>query len=166
MKAFSVLLAVLFFAGISSSSNAGDVEINWSHPEKYTDVQPNSTSTTKKYRQRVIKELTTHLDTLAADKLPADYHLKITVTDVDLAGYIDFENGHQLRIVRDVDLPRIKLKYQLVKGDKSVGEAEANLKDMSFLRHINNKLNTTESFFYEKRLLSEWFKKTIEPLAK
>ncbi len=165
MKAFSVLLAVLFFAGISSSSYAGDVEINWSHPEKYTDVQPNSTSTREKYRQRVIKELTTHLNALAADKLPAGYHLKITVIDVDLAGYIDFEKGNLQRIVREADFPRIKLNFQLLKGDKVLAKGEENLRDLNFLRTNNYKFRLA-SFYYEKRLLSDWFDKSIEPLTK
>ncbi len=164
MKLFSLFIPALLFATLSPTLIAGDVEIKWDHPNKFTDIQPDSSSTRKKYQQHVFKVLGTHLEKLGADGLPQGYHLKITVKNVDLAGYIDFGNGNLQRIVRDVDFPRIKLTFQLVKDHKLVKEGKANLKDMSFLHRVN-KINNNEAFYYEKRLLSEWFKKSIVPLA-
>ena len=166
MKFFTLIIPLLLFTTLSSSLIAGDVDIKWEHPKKYTDIFPNSSSNRKKYRQHVMQALSTHLDKLASEKLPSGYHLKITVLDIDLAGYIDFDRGYSQRIVREVDFPRIKLVYQLIKDQKVIRESKADLKDMNFLRHINSKFKNTESFYYEKRLLSDWFNQSIVPLTK
>ena len=165
MKIFTLFFLALLLTTLSSSLFAGDVDIKWEHPEKYTDIQPSNTSTRKKYQQHIFMELTTYLNKLASTRLPKGYHLKITVTDLDLAGYIEFGPGELQRIVRDIDFPRIKLNYQLIKDKKVLADDKTILKDMNFLHHINT-FNNNISFYYEKRLLKEWFKKTIEPLAK
>lgn len=164
MKKFALFFPALLFTTLSTPLFAGDVDIKWDHPEKYTDIQPSNAYSRKQYQQHVFKALTTHLNKLASEQLPQDYHLKITVTDLDLAGYIEFGLGELQRIVRDIDFPRIKLNYQLIKDKDVVGKGKVILKDMNFLRHVD-RIHNNVSFFYEKRLLDEWFKKTIKPLT-
>ncbi len=150
---------------LSPALFAGQATIKWDHPEKFSDIQPNSSTTRMRFQKRVLADLSKYIQNLSAKKLPEDYKLSILVKDIDLAGYIQLHNSNLQRVVRDVDIPRIKLTYKLSKGSQIVQQGNAKLTDLNFLRSSNYKFRNT-SFYYEKKLLSDWFNKSIEPLTK
>ena len=87
--------------------------------------------------------------------------LRVTVTDVDMAG--DFEPWRgprfdDVRIVKDIYPPRIELRFRLLDANGSVlREGERTLRDSAFL--MRDGAHETDSLRFEKRLLDQWLRK-------
>ena len=155
-KCLSVILISL---GMLGSSEAAQVKINWQDPDKYTDIRPTN-ETKDAFRQRLFEALDeVFLDNAKA--LPENYLLEINVTNLDLAGDTNVlhpNNGHDIRLVKDIYWPRMSLQFSL-KNDTGavVSEGKANLSDMSFL--FTHRIVTSHTGFeYEERMINNWFK--------
>lgn len=153
------LLALAFGTG---AALAGEAKVTWQDPDNYTDVQPTN-ETKAGFQARVFRSLDEAFDSLA-QKLPDGYNLQVTVTDLDLAGQVKpmrSPGGQDIRVVKDIDWPRISFSYILSdqKGQQ-VAAGQENLKDMNFRSGIN--IDTSDSFYYEKKLLRNWFNKQQE----
>ena len=98
-----------------------------------------------------------------AEQLPKDYKLNVEFTDLDLAGDVRYGGMDEIRVVKPIYFPRIKLDYSLTDKDGTVlsKDTDVELKDMGFMDKI--KMGRDESFYYEKRLLTEWFGEQILP---
>jgi hypothetical protein len=150
-----------------TSENDSRVEVEWVEPKKYTDLRDRNFST-ERFRKHVFSTLEEHLAELA-EELPEGQHLKMKVTDVDLAGRVEpgsfsglVATHDNIRIMRDIDIPRMKFEYTLVDSAGAVlKQEEVHIKDMNYL-------NTTRSFMrsrpfsYEKQMLTRWFEKNFE----
>jgi len=142
---------------------AANVSVAFVHPEKYTDAGYSHSFASERDRAEVQRDIEQHLQRLAERGLPASDALKIEVLDIDLAGHFEpfrFRNGPDVRIVRDITLPRIKLRYTLTRGDQLVASAEENLSDMNFLMS-GNRYSSGDRLRYEKAMLDDWFEKRI-----
>ena len=163
MKKILSMLVVLCSFTVVSNAGAAEIEIEWFEPENYRDVKPASGGKSS-FQKRVFSELTEHLTELAA-KLPETQTLKIKVTDVDLAGDIRYmvgPNNQTLRVVDDLYFPRMEFSYQVLDSNQKVLKSgDENIKDMSFNSGIQRS-KSTESYHYEKQLLSDWFNDTFE----
>lgn len=141
-----------------------EVEVNWENPEKYRDVRPSNQSS-KRFRETTFKRIDEYVSELAMS-LPDNKKLIITVSDLDLAGrvwpasFVGFgHSGSDVRLIKDIDIPRIDFTYQLVdQAGSIVQEAEVKLKDMAFLQR-SNRLFRSEPLRYEKNMLRNWFNK-------
>ncbi len=137
-------------------------EVEWLEPKKYTDVRSGNMSRTK-FRKHVMKELDEHLQELA-EGLPEGQSLRIKVTDLDLAGRVEpgrfsglVNTFEEIRILRDIDIPRIDFSYELLdEAGVVVKTEEVELKDMNYLRNVRIS-RRDQPYAYEKRMLSEWF---------
>ena len=137
---------------LSVQAWSATTEITWEKPEKYTDVRPANESRVK-FRERTFKALDEYFAKLA-----------ITVTNLDLAGQVwpssfVFGNatGTDVRIVKRVDIPRIKFSYTLTnEAGKVVKSADVDLKDMGFLDNPRTFTQNTH-LGYEKAMIKEWF---------
>lgn len=159
-KVKAALSLIISFALIAPSAMAADVEVKWIKPDKFRDVRASNNESRKRFLERTIKQFETHFAKMA-EELPANQTLKIEVTDVDLAGDVNYGGIDRIRIVKDIYFPRIEFSYELVNADQSsVISGEETLKDMSFLRGNNLKYRN-DSLGYEKKLLDEWFKATF-----
>lgn len=146
------------------------VNIKWIKPKSFTDVK-NASFSSSKYRKHVFKQLEKHFDKLS-QTLPLGQSLVINVTDLDLAGrvepggYSGFSGGlDDVRIMRTIDIPRIKFEYQLVDtAGKLIKSEQINLKDMNYL-DTGYSVKRNRPFAYEKKMLSKWFKKNFEQSA-
>ncbi len=165
MKPTLSILAAFVLSTATPLLSAATVNVEFSNPEKYSDIDYYNGSRVK-FRERLFKELKSYLSEEASKILPENYQLSLKVTNIDLAGRYDFVRNEHIRIVRDIDFPRLKFSYQLTKGEQSIDQKEVYLKDMSFLRH-NQHLSriSRESFYHEKKLLKDWLKKEIKPLV-
>jgi hypothetical protein len=144
----------------SYSVSAAEVEVTWTHPEKYSDVDAGEEHR-KKFKERTFKSFEKHFAKLA-EKLPEQQTLIFDVTNVDLAGDVHYGGIKRIRVIKDIHFPRMKFSYQLVNADKSVAKsAEISLKDMSFLMTSNMKYRN-KSLGYEKEMLDDWFNKTFK----
>ena len=144
-------------------ATAANVSVAFVHPEKYADAGYSHSFASERDRAEVQRDIEQHLQRLAERGLPASDALKIEVLDIDLAGHFEpfrFRNGPDVRIVRDITLPRIKLRYTLTRRDQLVASAEENLSDMNFLMSAN-RYSSGDRLRYEKAMLDDWFEKRI-----
>lgn len=159
VKTFAVLMSLSIF---TVPAFAGQAEIDWVEPDKFTDIRPGNESRSN-MQKRVFKELEQHFSELAA-KLPEGQTLKISVTNLDLAGDIRYmvgPNNATIRVVEDLYFPKMKFDYQLINSDKSIiSTAKADIKDMSFNMGVRSSMNS-EAFHYEKNMIDDWFYKTF-----
>ena len=142
------------------------VSVKWIEPKSFTDVKERNFSNAK-YRKHVFSQLEKHLDKLAKE-LPQGQSLMVSVTDVDLAGsfepasFIGLSTSmDNIRIMRNVDIPRLEFTYQLIDASgKILRSEEVNLKNMNYL-HGAGISGRNQPFAHEKKMLSKWFTKSI-----
>lgn len=169
----SCLLASLSFSAVSSdkeiyiSDNQFDrISVEWVEPKSFRDVK-DGTFSSAKFRKNVFSQLEKHLNKLAND-LPEGQSIRFKFTDVDLAGrvepasFIGFSRSlDDIRVMRNIDIPRIKFEYELLNGKGEVIRAEeVNLKNMNYLNEAGM-TSRHKPYKYEKRMLSKWFSKNI-----
>lgn len=160
MKKFSkTIVAMLSMIILLPNAMAGTSEVTWTSPEKYRDIEP-ATESKKRFQDSVMKNLEEHILELAS-KLPEGQALKVNVTDVDLAGDVNFSSSRQVRVVKDIYFPRIKFDYKLESASgEIISQGDVDLKDMNFLRHGKLKYRS-DRFGYEKKMLDDWFTDTF-----
>lgn len=146
----------------SLPASAAQLTVNFVEPEKYTDAGYTSSSPDTKERARLQRDLESHLKQLADRSLAPDDSLKIDVLDIDLAGHLDpfVTAGREMRIVRDVTWPRIKLRYALTRNGAVAVQGEGQVSDMSFLM-TGNRYSSSDRLRYEKAMLDDWFDKVF-----
>ncbi|RRS10101.1 DUF3016 domain-containing protein [Pseudoalteromonas sp. J010] len=134
--------------------NAGEVSVTWKDFKEYRDVRPGN-ETRGSFYERVEKQFTKHMEELA-EQLPEGYKLAVSFDEIDLAGDVHYGIS-DIRVIKPIHFPRLEISYQLTdQAGKTIAQENAvKLKDMSFMDRIKRGLD--ESFYYEKRLLTEWF---------
>jgi hypothetical protein len=138
---------------LALTATAGaDVQVNFVHPEKFTDIRDNDGFR----RPEVLKDLEAHLVTQAGKILPGR-DVRFDVTDVDLAGEVEpfGRHGRWLRVMRSITSPAITLSYEVREGGKVVRHGEAQLRDMDY-QSAFNAYSTGDTLRYEKRMLDRW----------
>ncbi|MCQ8889431.1 DUF3016 domain-containing protein [Pseudoalteromonas carrageenovora] len=142
-------------------THAGESVVKWQDFKDYRDVRA-SNQAKSSYHKQIATQFEKHLSKLA-EQLPKEYKLSVEITDIDLAGDVRYGGMDEIRVVKPIYFPRLKLNYSLTDKEGSV-ISEANdveLKDMGFMDKI--KMGRDESFYYEKRLITEWFGEQILP---
>ena len=143
------------------------VSVTWENPKKFTDIRGTNTNRNR-FRNRTLKQLHQYIDKLAQD-LPDGQMLTMRVTDVDLAGIVwpapmaglGFNQLlNEIRIVRNVDFPRMIFSYELQDASGSVVSAdeEVTLQEMGFLETQAGVRRNTH-LVHEKVMLKRWFNK-------
>jgi hypothetical protein len=160
----NILLLSVAAAFTCATANAADVKVQWQDAEKFTDIRP-ANDTRAAYRERVLKKFDGFFQELAA-QLPAGYTWELTVTDIDLAGDVDYfagGAGNPLRIVKEIYSPAIRFSHVLRdKHGEEVLSAEEKLRDMGFMHSLRS-TKVNEEFHYEKQMLQDWFSKELQP---
>ena len=149
---------LLVAAGLAS---AATVSVTFVQPEKFTDAGHSRGRATERDLAELREDLQQHLQRLADRKLAASDTLQVELLDIDLAG--DFEMNRltrfsDVRVVRDIASPRIKLRYTGKLGDRVVTGAEEELSNMNFLWG-HNRYSGGDRLRYEKPMLDAWFEK-------
>ena len=148
----TLLLAAL--AAARPAHAAGQIELNWVEPQTFADIGRRPSD-----REATLRELAAHLHKLAR-RLPDGQTLKLTVTDLNLAGELEPHRMQELRILRGrADWPTMTLRYTLAGPGGPLRSGEARLSDMNYafrrLRH------PAEDLGYEKRMIDTWFQEQI-----
>ena len=153
--------APLFAADPASAT--GRIAVNFSNPEKFTDVRDNATDfENERGRERFLPFIKEHLEKRAEKILPAGQKLTVTFTNIDLAG--DFEPWHgmafqDVRIVKDLYVPRMAFTFALTDAAGQVlKEGERQLLDGAFQLRIVSSSNS-DQLRYEKEMLNDWLRK-------
>lgn len=167
---FSLSCSVVAVASEQEPSNEIEtpesIKVEWKDAEKFRDVRPANESR-KRFRESVLKQLEEHI-VAKGNELPEGQLLEITVSDLDLAGqvwpsgFVGIGNaGGDVRLIKDVDIPRMELSYLLKdQGGQVLKSETVKIKDMSFmqnssLRYRNDRLR------YEKKMFDDWFRRTF-----
>jgi hypothetical protein len=157
MKPLIRQLAVAAACLLSAGSALAGVTVNYIEPDKFADMP-----FTPWEREDVLKEMTEHFQKLGR-ALPPDQNLIVDVLDIDLAGriYPGARSGHDIRIMRGgADWPHMRLHYTLEERGTVVASGDAQLSDMNYQQSFN-RYTDGDPLRYEKRMIDEWFDKTI-----
>lgn len=160
----------LSLAGASLIALAGsvlaapaDLTVTFLRPETYADAAYSRAYAGEKERAEVMRDIERHLHALAERSLPPDAALRIEVLDIDLAGGFEPWRGPgaaDLRVLRGVTWPRIKLRYTLNRSGEVVSSAEELVSDMNYLLTAN-RYARSDRLRYEKSMLDDWFERRI-----
>lgn len=143
-----------------TAAQAAQVEVKWSNPDKYSDVDGGEEHR-QHFKDRTFKAFEKHFAKMA-ELLPEQQKLVFDVTNIDLAGDVNFGGMKRIRIVKDIFFPRMEFSYQLINADNSVVKSgDVSLKDMGFMMH-NSLRYRNQTLGYEKEMFDDWFKKTFE----
>jgi hypothetical protein len=152
-------LVVLMCLSMPAWAHAGEAVVKWHDFNDYRDVRA-SNQTKSSYHKHIANSIEKHVAKLA-EQLPSAYKLSVEITELDLAGDVHFGGTNEIRVVKPIYFPQLQLNYSL-KNDKGevMGEgSDIELKDMGFMNGI--KRGRDEPFYYEKRLLTEWFDEQV-----
>lgn len=154
------LLSLAIVISQTSAAQAAQVEVKWTNPEKYTDVDAGEEHR-QHFKDRTFKAFEKHFAKLA-ESLPENQKLVLDITNVDLAGDVNHGGMKRIRVVKSIFFPRMEFSYQLLNADNSVVKsAEVSLKDMGFMMHTRLRYSS-QTLGYEKEMIDDWFKKTFE----
>ena len=156
-----VLSGALFSLLVTSLQGfAATSEVKWTNPDDYRDIRPGE-SHRKHFRDRTFNTLEKHFSQLA-EKLPEGQTLKIDVSNVDLAGDVNYGGLKRFRIIKEIYFPKMSFSYQVVDMKNfEISAGEVDLKDMSFMRNTGLRYRN-KSLGYEMKMLDDWFKDTFE----
>lgn len=158
----SLVASLLAAAGFAAGGvSAATVSVTFVQPEKFTDASFSRGSATERDLAELQQEMQQHFQRLADRKLAASDTLAIEVLDIDLAGNFEphrLARMSDVRVVRDVTIPRITLRYTLKQGDRVVTGSEEQLSDTAFL-WTHNRYSGGDRLRYEKPMLDAWFEK-------
>ena len=155
---------ILCAAALLGSANAfaAEVEVQWQEPEKFTDIRP-ANDTRAAYRERVMKKFAGFFQELSTS-LPEGYTWQVSVSDIDLAGDVDYFAGgscNPLRVVKEIYSPAIRFSHVLLdQYGEQVASGEEKLRDMGFMHSLRS-VSKSEEFHYEKQMLEDWFKRPL-----
>ena len=150
-----VALAAVLALGAGAAS-AG-VTVNYVEPDKFSDLPFAPWE-----RKEVLEVLADHFAELGKS-LPAGQELTVEVTDIDLAGreYPHIRAGHDLRVLKGMaDWPIMELRYTLSANGQVLRSGNAKLSDMNYLQR-GSRIHDSDRLRFEKRMIEEWFDKTI-----
>ncbi|QOY95072.1 DUF3016 domain-containing protein [Massilia sp. UMI-21] len=150
------VLAAICVLGAGAAS-AG-MSVNYVNPEKFSDLP-----TSDWERENVLRDLVKFFDKLAQD-LPAGQDLTVNITDIDLAGreYPGQRATGDMRVREGKsDWPYVEIHYTLSANGQVIDNGVAQLRDQSYLLRPTKLSMENDSLRYEKRMIQDWFKKTI-----
>ena len=149
-------LYCLLCLGAFGAQAAGRADVTFQDTQSFSD-----TKSSWLRQQTLLDALANHLQLLAQSHLADNQVLHIRITDVDLAGEIEYTHRvPEVRVLRNITSPRIDLRYQLQTADQSQPESEVSLRDFSYLARIN-RYSEGDPLRYEKQMLDEWFLKSF-----
>lgn len=158
------LLAAACGLALSGGAQAATLAFEHGDTNRFTDVRATDQSQAR-FEQRILRDLEAHFQKEAAAALPADYSLHVTITDVDLAGSVEYFYPRYpmgLRVVRNVDVPQMDFSYEVRDASGAVVQSGTEeLKDLGF-RFATLVQRDDDPLRYEKHMVSKWFDRTFE----
>ncbi|TFW09855.1 DUF3016 domain-containing protein [Oxalobacteraceae bacterium OM1] len=150
-----ILPLLLVVLGTAAGAANAAVRVNFIHPDRYTDMDRFSDEA-----RSAMRAIEGDLVQLGKRYLPQDADLRVDILDVDLAGRLrpSAIRGRDVRVDRGIaDPPSIRLHYVLEQSGRVVREQEETVRGLAYTGTTDiNAAN--ESFPYEKRMLTHWFR--------
>ncbi len=150
--------AILIAAVLGPSASLAGVQVRFINPERYTDAGSFGATS----REATIAVFRAHLQKLGERLLAPGQTLTIDILNIDLAG--DYEpwrrNLSDVRIMRDITPPSIKLRYILTEKGRRPLRGEETLTDINYQMNVPARLSS-DRYAYEKALLDDWFRRNF-----
>jgi hypothetical protein len=154
----TILAAALMIAAFAPAHALAGINVRFIDPDRFTDAGSNGFRSAD---AGVLAEIKAHLQRLGGRFLAPGQNLTIDILDIDRAGMDEPWRGGSMgdvRIMRGVTPPRIKLRYVLADKGRRARSGEETLTD------INYQMNPSARFggdrlVYEKALLDDWFRR-------
>lgn len=168
---FFLLTAVALAApglahGFDPNKPLSRTEVVFFEPEKFTDIRDSAFGAGDAAKSEALTELRNHITKEANRLLAQGQVLSVKIIDVDLAGEFEPWRGAQwtdVRIVKDIYPPRIKLAYKLVGPDgRVIKEGDRTLTDLAFSMKLT--LDRQDPRRYEKELINDWLRQDLRGL--
>ena len=157
MKTVWMKTALAGLLALSAGMASAEVKVTYIDSDKFADLPFSPWD-----RENVLERMTEHFNKLG-EKLPQGQDLTIEVTDIDLAGreYPAPRAGRDLRVMKGMaDWPIMNLRYSLSQNGQVLKAGEAKLSDMAYQQRIS-RASDSDPLRYEKRMIDDWFDKTI-----
>lgn len=156
MKLRPFITGFLPALALAAASAQAAVVVSFVEPDRYTDSgnQPWE-------REGNLRDLEQYLQKLGDKYLAPNQTLRLEVLDVDLAGWPRFAGRapNEVRVLSGrADFPRIRLRYTLESPGSRSEMRKETIDDPSYMDH-GLRQRSSESLYYEKRMLEDWFKK-------
>jgi hypothetical protein len=169
MKTISLFSAFLGLAASSLYATAANsvsrTDVTFDHPENFTDVKDRALPTDRG-RDNILGNIRSFIVDRADRILPQGYSLKMTFTDIDLAGEFEPQRGAQwddVRIVKAIYPPAFKFSYAVMDASgKVVKQGSENIRDMTFDTRIT--FDRGDPLHYEKDFLDDWMRSNLRNL--
>ncbi len=157
MNSFKPLAIALLLAGAVVQATAA-VEVEFVAPEKFVDIG-NRWSGVHDVDDG-IQNLRAALVQRGEAVLRPGQDMKISVTDVDLAGDVHpvGRSMEMIRVVKPLYRPSMEFSYVVTEAGKTVREGKANIADSNFMDRFNRYFRS-DPLYYEKPMLDDWFAK-------
>jgi hypothetical protein len=158
MTKMAIIAAVLMTVALTPVQAVAGVNVRFVNPERFSDAGSNGFRSAD---AGVLAEIKAYLQRLGGRFLAPGQNLTIDILDIDRAGMDEPWRGGSMgdvRIMRGVTPPRIKLRYMLSEKGRQARSGEETLTD------INYQMNPSARFggdrlVYEKALLDDWFRR-------
>ena len=173
MKTNKILLAALLGLSPALALNAVEArtvaraEVLFFEPQKFTDVRDSYMGDSD--RTTYLEQIRDHLLQQAKYYVPEGHTLRVTFTDIDMAG--DFEpwrgaRWDDVRIVKDIYPPSMKLAFQVIDAEgKVVKEGKRELRDLAFMMKISMTFRD-DPVRHEKALVDDWLRSEFPRVRK
>jgi hypothetical protein len=166
LRLFSALLGLASCAVFATAAKAAaHVDVVFDHPENFTDVKDRAMPTDKG-RDSILYNIRTFVVDRASQQLPSGDSLRITFTDIDLAGDFEPQRGARwddVRIVKPIYPPAFKFTYSVTDASgRVVKEGTENIRDMTFDTRIT--FDRDDPLHYEKDILGDWMRSNLRNL--
>ena len=161
LKALAVLAVLAAPVAAPMTAMAG-VDVTFTAPEKFTDASPRGNKNARE-TQRAMDQLSQYMTKQATRYLKPGQDLKIEVLDIDLAGRVEWWRTifYDVRLMRDIDSPAIKLRYSLSENGTTLASGEEWMRDLGYLMGINVTLGSQDSLKYEKAMIGTWMRNRL-----
>jgi hypothetical protein len=165
LAATSLLLAGCQTTAPQTGVAPADITVEFKNPDNFRDVRESLGGSTD---ENALAALRTYLQQNAPAKLQAGQKLRVTFTDIDLAGDFPGSGGGQydrVRIIRGIYIPRQEFSFELTDAAGQVlKQGTRTLTDLNFQAN-GIRIGSDQSYFYDKVLLEDWLKKEFKQAA-
>ena len=161
MRSIALAACMTLAAVAAAAGAAGTVNVTFVDPDRFYDA-----GNSKHDEPANLQAIEQHFKDLGQRYLPDGQVLHVSVLDVDMAGYVKPLAGSArgVRITKNADWPRIKLRYSLEANGAPVKSAEETLADVNYGRHGQmNVYSDRDPLRFEKMMLERWFQVRFKP---
>lgn len=156
MKSMIAKAAIAGLLALGAGAASAGVTVNYVESDKFADLPFAPWE-----RKEVLDDMAAFFAELGKS-LPPGQDLTVDITEMDLAGReYPGRGARDLRVLKGgADWPMMTLRYTLTANGQVLASGNAKLSDMNYMGRIN-RMSDGDRLRYEKRMVEDWFNKTI-----